>query len=91
MSLADIKNWKRRRRRRKPKMHIKMGAEARPFFSPRLRKNEAARGRGTRTRGIHLPVLSWLLLLLLGDFRKKKSDAIIIKKKREKRLAELVI
>ncbi len=72
-------------------MHIKMGAEARPFFSPRLRKNEAARGRGTRTRGIHLPVLSWLLLLLLGDFRKKKSDAIIIKKKREKRLAELVI
>lgn len=72
-------------------MHIKMGAAARPFFSPRLRKNEAARGRGTRTRGIHLPVLSsWLLLL--GDFRKKKSDAIIIKKKkREKRLAELVI
>ncbi len=52
-------------------MHIKMGAEARPFFSPRLQKNEAARGRGTRTQGIHLPVLFWLLLLL-GDFRKKK-------------------
>lgn len=63
-------------------MHIKMGAEARPFFSPRLRKNEAARGRGTRTRGIHLPVLSsWLLLL--GDFRKKKKRCNNYKKEEE--------
>ncbi len=70
------------KKRRKPKCHIKMEQQRVPFIflslSLRPRENEAARGRGTRTQGIHLPALA-----AAGRF--SENDAINKKKKKGKK------